>query len=182
MKIYTGFGDSGKTMLHGGEVVDKDHLRVEIYGSLDELNSWLGLIITTENDQEIKLWLEEVQNNIFNVSAIIATPPGKNEKKLLQNISDLKPDLLEKYIDSIDSRLDLLKNFILPGGTQLASYYHIARTVCRRSERLLISLHKVEKINVQITVFLNRLSDLLFVLARFANKQSNIEDVEWPAK
>lgn len=182
MKIYTGFGDKGQTKLHGGKVVNKDHLRVDVYGILDELNSWLGLIINQEIDELNKKELEKIQNDLFIISAEIATPGTKNRDHLLKNLKDLNYIKIEDYIDNIEKKLTPLKNFILPGGTKLSSYYHIARTVCRRAERQLTKLNQVETLQEPILIYLNRLSDLLFVLARMANKNEKKEDIIWSEK
>lgn len=180
MKIYTGFGDKGKTMLFGGQVVDKDHPRVKAYGSLDELNSWLGLIAAEEPDSDLEENLRDIQNKIFNISSELATPPeNKNAGKLTESISNKDFILLEKLIDRIQDKLPPLKNFILPGGSKLSSYYHIARTVCRRAERYIVGVKRKSGVNENIEIYINRLSDLLFVLARYANKNKNVEDVLW---
>jgi len=182
MKIYTGFGDKGKTRLYGGEVVNKNHPRVEIYGTLDELNSWLGLIVSSENDNEVKEFLFKVQNDIFNISSIIATPDLKNQEKLRSKLDEFDCHSIEKFIDRINEKLNQLKNFILPGGCTLSSYYHISRTVCRRAERQMIKLVESNQINNDELIYLNRLSDLLFVLARNANKNESLDDVIWQSK
>ena len=140
MKIYTGFGDKGKTRLYGGEVVNKDHPRVEVYGTLDELNSWLGLIATSESEKEVKFFLIEIQNNIFNISSIIATPDVKEREKLKIKLDKLDYKAIEEFIDKTNEKLTPLQNFILPGGSILSSYYHISRTICSRAERNLIIL------------------------------------------
>ncbi len=179
MKIYTGFGDKGKTKLFGGSVVNKDHLRIEVYGTLDELNSWLGFIIAGDPDFSIKNNLEIIQKNIFSISSEIAAPDPKDRKKLLNIIGKKDYCFLEECIDEIENNLEPLKNFILPGGTQLAGSYHIARSICRRAERQMVKLFQSEK-NIETNlVYINRLSDLLFVLARFANKNAGTEDNKW---
>ena len=179
MKIYTGFGDKGKTRLYGGEVVAKDHPRVEIYGTLDELNSWLGLIVVTENDDEIKNALTKIQNHIFDISSLIATPDDKNRNQLKNKINKFDFHFIEELIDQINEKLNPLQNFILPGGSILSSYYHISRTICRRAERSLIQLFERKEIENDILIYLNRLSDLLFILARYANKSNGVSDTIW---
>jgi len=176
MKIYTGFGDKGKTRLYGGDVVNKDHPRINLYGTLDELNSWLGLIITQETDSSVKDNLIKIQNNIFTISSEIAAQDEKNHNKLSSTISSKDFKFLEEFIDTIEKELDPLKNFILPGGCALSANYHIARTICRRAERHLVNLINDAKISEAIPVYVNRLSDLLFVLARYVNKKSGIQD------
>ena len=182
MKIYTGFGDQGKTRLYGGEVVSKDHPRIETYGTLDELNSWLGLINTAEKDTEISDTLKKIQTDIFNISSLIACPTDKERSKLNFKAEDISFQFIEKFIDKINVKLPPLQNFILPGGSQLSSFYHISRTICRRAERKLIQLVEKDEIENKLLVYLNRLSDLLFVLARYANLQNNINDVLWNSK
>jgi len=182
MKIYTGFGDKGKTRLSGGKVVSKDHPRVETYGTLDELNSWLGLIVSAENDKKVKEFILKIQNNIFNISAIIATPDINEQKKIRKKLDKFNYHSIEKFIDEINEELIPLKNFILPGGSMLSSYYHISRTICRRAERNLIKLLESSDVENQELIYLNRLSDLLFVLARNANKNEKLEDVIWQSK
>lgn len=179
MKIYTGFGDKGKTRLYGGEVVNKDHPRVEIYGTLDELNSWLGLINSNESEKDVQDILTKIQNHIFDISSLIATPDGKIREQLKSKINLLDHHFIEEFIDKINDKLSPLQNFILPGGSQLSSFYHISRTVCRRAERNLIKLFENEEIENEILIYLNRLSDLLFVLARYANKTQEFTDIIW---
>ena len=182
MKIYTGFGDQGKTRLFGGEIVTKDNLRIEVYGTLDELNSILGMVISGIKHKEIIDLLTQIQNDLFRISSILATPDQNSLKKL--NLTVVKDDImfLEKKIDLIDAQLSPLQNFILPGGTQSAALLHLARTVCRRGERHLTLLTKQEEINPLIVVYLNRLSDLLFVTARYMNHIEDVKDIPWNKK
>ena len=182
MKIYTGFGDKGKTRLYGGEVVNKNHPRVEIYGTLDEFNSWLGLIVASEKDKVVREFLIEIQNNIFNISSIIATPGENEQEQLKKKLEEFDYHSIEKFIDRINDKLKPLQNFILPGGSKLSSYYHISRTVCRRAERQMIKLFESNQIDNNELIYINRLSDLLFVLARNANKNENLDDVIWQSK
>ena len=182
MKIYTGFGDEGKTRLYGGQIVDKDNLRVEAYGSIDELNSVIGVVVTHLENRGLIEDLQNIQNNLFELSAELATPAAGNLKTEDPAINNQHIKEIENKIDKLDNQLDPLKNFILPGGSQGASFCHLARTTCRKAERALISLNKVELINPQIIVFVNRLSDFLFVLARFINKKQNIDDLAWIKK
>jgi cob(I)alamin adenosyltransferase len=182
MKIYTGFGDKGKTKLYGGEVVNKDHPRVEIYGTLDELNSWLGLIVFSEIENDIKKSLIKIQNNIFDISSLIATPNGDKQESQKSKVNNIDYHFIEEFIDSINEKLAPLQNFILPGGSKLASYYHISRTICRRAERKLIQLFESKEIENEILIYLNRLSDLLFILARYANKNKRVNDIIWSSE
>ena len=179
MKIYTGTGDDGRTKLFGGKVVDKDDLRVEVYGTIDELNSWLGLILTYSLAENINNNLFDIQNDLFCLSSELATPTEYKGNKFYKRIgySDIKR--LEHLIDSIEIELKPLKNFILPTGTIPSALFHICRTVCRRAERRLISLRKSTTIRNEICIYLNRLSDLLFVLARLVNQQAGVEDKAW---
>ncbi len=179
LRIYTGFGDRGKTRLFGGQIVDKDNLRVEAYGTVDELNSLIGLVITYVEKNTLTEDLQNIQYSLFELSAELATTDDKNGKSLDPVINDKNIKDLENKIDKIDSQLDPLKNFILPGGSCGAALCHLARTVCRRAERVLISLNKAETINPRIIIYINRLSDFLFVLARFLNKEQNIADLPW---
>jgi cob(I)alamin adenosyltransferase len=182
MKIYTKFGDKGKTRLYGGEVVDKDHPRIEAYGTLDELNSIIGLAISSVEDSTISQILTQIQNDLFRISAILATPDQKTNEKLNQNVSTEDIGYLETQIDNLDEQMPVLQNFILPGGTESAAHLHLARTVCRRGERYLIKLFHHDNINPDIIVYINRLSDLLFVMARFMNHLKNVPDIPWKSE
>lgn len=180
MKIYTKTGDKGDTGLFGGERVSKDSLRINSYGTIDELNSHIGLAVTEVKDGEIKDLLVRIQNQLFNIGSDLATPDTEKNKKLnIPRITEEDFNLLEKEIDRFEQRNDELKQFILPGGSKGAAHLHVCRTVCRRGERLVVSLSKTDKINQNIIVYLNRLSDLLFVLARYENKINGIEDIKW---
>jgi len=183
MKIYTKTGDKGKTSLFGGQRVDKDDLRVECYGTVDELNSILGLAVTEVVDAEMKEVIQKIQNDLFILGGELATPV---EKKFALNFSS-KVDIdevqfLENRIDHFEENLLPLKQFILPGGSKSAALLHVARSVSRRSERLAVKLSKRDVINENIIIYLNRLSDLLFVLARFENDVNQILDVPWASK
>lgn len=179
MKIYTGFGDQGKTALFGGETVSKNHLRVEMYGTLDELNSLIGLLRNKNNDASVDNVLKNVQNELFTYGSEIATPDVAKRENFTDQISDKHINALENAIDRFSEELPSLKKFILPGGSEAASYAHQARTVCRRAERMLISLADQIEIRGQLIIYLNRLSDLFFVIARFENFLNNVEDVVW---
>lgn len=179
MKIYTGFGDKGQTRLYGGTVVDKDHQRIQVYGTLDELNSLIGFIVSSKPSAVLERHLIELQNDIFRISSILAAPDEESQKKLKQNVSQEDITKIEQWIDVLDQNLPPLKNFILPGGTQIASLLHLSRTVCRRAERHLSTLGKTIPIDRRIAVYINRLSDLFFVMARYANHEADVEDVVW---
>jgi cob(I)alamin adenosyltransferase len=169
MKIYTKTGDKGKTRLCGGKEVLKDSMRVTAYGELDELSSNIGLALAFCKNTKIKSILIQIQKDLFVLSAHIASP-SKDLQDTLPKFPKTKIKNIEKLIDDISLKLKPLKKFILPGGTKLASFLHVARTVCRRAERTCISLSQKENIFEYAIPYLNRLSDLLFVLARYANK------------
>lgn len=178
MKIYTKTGDDGTTGLFGGERVSKDDLRVECYGTVDELNSTLGMVNSEVKNIELTTLITEIQNKLFTVGGQLATPTEKSGLVLVKLVDE---DILflEKNIDSFEEKLEPLKQFILPGGSKGASLLHFARSVCRRAERLVTSLSKNEKVSNLILIYLNRLSDLLFVLARFENSNNHVPDIPW---
>lgn len=178
MKIYTKTGDEGKTSLFGGERVEKNHLRLEAYGTIDELNSVLGVSSSFNNDELVKKIIYEIQNSLFRVGSELATPPEVKSKAIV-SISSEEITNIENVIDDIELKLNPLQNFILPGGSKSASFLHLARTICRRAERKIIELDLNESINPDIIVYINRLSDLLFVLARFANHLSSTPEIGW---
>ena len=180
MKIYTKTGDKGKTSLFGGERVDKFDLRIESYGTVDELNSILGVAVGEIKDQEVLKVLYTIQNQLFTVVADLATPEQKNKKKFqIKRLNTESVKFLEDQIDYFDEKLAELKQFILPGGTKGAAFLHQARTVSRRAERKIVLLKKISDINEIIVVYLNRLSDLLFVLARTENQYNKFSDTKW---
>ncbi len=179
MKIYTGFGDKGQTSLWGGETVSKNDPRVMAYGALDELNSQIGLIRAYKLPAQIDSSLQQRQNEIFNLSAEIAASGIKVADNLNDRIGTAQIDLLEQEMDQWTQQLPELKRFILPGGNLPAATAHIARTVCRRAEREIITIGNKENISQMILVYINRLSDWLFTLARLLNFQAEIEDTFW---
>jgi cob(I)alamin adenosyltransferase len=180
MKIYTKTGDRGETSLFGGTRVWKDDLRISAYGTIDELNALLGVSKTEILTEELKEVIQSIQNDLFTVGADLASPFDKKESKFeIPRIEEKFSIRLELLIDKYDVQLPELRNFILPGGLKGTSLLHFARTVCRRAEREVVSLSKTEKINSEIEIFLNRLSDLLFVLARFENYSNGKEDILW---
>ena len=177
IKIYTKTGDDGDTGLFGGPRVRKDAARIEAYGTVDELNAVLGCARCEPLPAEIDSLLACVQRELFDLGAELATPdPSKLSLQVL-NLPQIAA--LESAIDEHEARLAPLKQFILPGGTKGASWLHLARTVCRRAERRLVSLSAAESISPQLVVYLNRLSDLLFVLARSVNRSAGLADVPW---
>lgn len=185
MKIYTKTGDNGTTALFGGTRVPKDHIRIESYGTVDELNSHIGLIRDQEFNAHYKDILIEIQDRLFTVGAILATPPEKevlkNGEKRLQNLGIIESDieLLEKEIDAMEEALPPMTHFVLPGGHTTVSYCHIARCVCRRAERLAVHLDHNEPVAEIAIKYLNRLSDYLFVLARKLSYDLNAEEIKW---
>lgn len=179
MKIYTKTGDSGETGLFGGPRVPKDHARIEAYGTVDELNTVLGLVRCESLPPEIDSLLAQVQNELFNVGAELATPDP--QARGTHFIGDAQVSELEKAIDRFEANLPILKTFILPGGSRGAAWLHLARTVCRRAERRVVTLmsDQQQAISGTILVYLNRLADLLFVLARAVNAAAGQADVKW---
>ncbi len=183
MKIYTKTGDKGKTSLFGGQRVDKDDLRVDCYGTVDELNSILGLTIIEVTDREVSELIQNIQNDLFALGGELATPiEKKTTRNSSSDINANQINFLEEKIDHFEEKLQPLKQFILPGGSKSAALLHIARSVSRRSERLAVKLSKRDVINENIIIYLNRLSDLLFVLARFENDVNQIPDIPWTSK
>ena len=180
MKIYTKTGDKGETGLFGGERVSKNNLRLNAYGSIDELNSFLGLAVIEVTNNEIKNVLKDLQNKLFVLGSDLATPETeKNAKLKITRLPDSYITDTEKTIDNFEAQLDELKNFILPGGSKGSAILHVCRTISRRAEREVVALKNTEHIGENIVIFLNRLSDLFFVLSRFENKYSNIPDTKW---
>lgn len=180
MKIYTKTGDKGETGLFGGERVSKSDLRLNAYGSIDELNSFLGLAIIEITSVEIRNLLNDLQNKLFVLGSDLATPETEKNKKLdITRLPDSYILETEQAIDKYEAQLEELKNFILPGGSKGSALLHICRTISRRAEREVVALKNTEHIGENIVIFLNRLSDLFFVLSRFENKYSNIPDTKW---
>jgi cob(I)alamin adenosyltransferase len=181
MKIYTKTGDDGLTGVFGGGRLPKDHARVEAYGDVDELNAVLGLARAAELMPRIDEVVVAVQRDLFSIGALLATPDREKMQQHLTKarISDDRIAELEHAIDACDRELEPLKAFILPGGTQKAAALHVARTVCRRAERRVIHLQREVDIPQIVVVYLNRLSDLLFTLARFANARAGAGEVTW---
>lgn len=178
MKIYTKTGDKGETSLFGGTRVPKHALRIEAYGTVDELNSVIGICRSMNTVQEIDGILDELQHDLFTLGADLATP-HESLSSNVRRVSSSDALRLEKHIDDIESKIEPLKNFILPGGSKTASMLHFARTVCRRAERLVVHLAHEETIGNDPTIYLNRCSDLLFMLARRVNNLSNTPETKW---
>ncbi len=178
MKIYTKSGDKGDTSLFGGQRVPKDALRIEAYGTVDELNSVLGIVRADGIGKPLDHILGTLQDELFVLGADLATPRSL-QRKGLKRIGKKEAEFIEGTIDALEKQLKPLKSFILPGGSPVAARLHFARTVCRRAERVVVRLSRNEDIGEDCMVFLNRLSDLLFVLARFANHSANVSEVKW---
>ena len=181
MKIYTRRGDSGQTALLSGQKVDKDSLRVEAYGTLDELNCVLGLALSFCQNETVKQILTPLQDKLFSAGSDLAT--RMSSRREVERIAQQDWQQLEALIDQLQTELPPLKNFILPGGSPAASFIHFGRTVCRRAERLLVKLIRKEgDVNSELLIYLNRLSDLLFVLARAENIAGGFEETVWKGK
>lgn len=178
MKIYTKTGDTGTTALLGGKRVSKSNTRIEAYGTVDELNAYIGLLRDNTTTPARAAFLKNIQEILFVMGSNLATSPGKDKVR--------KPDFdkediraLEQEIDEMESQLAPLTKFILPGGHQVVSFCHLARTVCRRAERCVVLLQEEEKVEADIIQYLNRLSDYLFVLGRLLAKELNVEEITW---
>jgi cob(I)alamin adenosyltransferase len=178
VKIYTKTGDKGTTALFGGKRVSKADLRIETYGTVDELNSYIGLVRDQEINKKRKDVLVEIQDRLFTIGSILATEPG-NTKVKVPSLSESDVHFLENEIDAMESQLPPMKSFVLPGGHQSVSFCHVARTVCRRAERLVIALDAQEKTEALIVQYLNRLSDYLFVLSRKMTHELGAEETPW---
>lgn len=180
MKIYTKTGDKGQTSLVSGKRVDKFHLRIESYGTVDELNSYIGLLRDQDINTNKKDLLKEIQDRLFTIGSLLASEP-ENQTKKVPELYETDIELLEKEIDAMDETLPKMRFFILPGGHQSVSFGHVARTVCRRAERLVLRLSQ-EEIIVEgdiIARYLNRLSDYLFVLCRKMHQELEVEEISW---
>lgn len=181
MKVYTKTGDKGTTALFGGARVSKSHDRINAYGTIDELNSYIGLVRDQEVNHKRKAVLVEVQDRLFTIGSVLATEPG-NTKVKVPHLSEEDIELLEKEIDKMEEELPPMKSFILPGGHSSVSFCHVARCVCRRAERLAVALNDHEPVDPLVIQYLNRLSDYLFVLARKMSKELGAEETPWKAR
>lgn len=187
MKIYTKTGDKGETGLFGGKRVPKNSRRIMAYGNVDELNAALGVCRSHTADVFLEKILHQLQLDLFELGSDLANPGkkgaanvnGGSGKKTVSRITDAHVEQLEHWIDEIDAKVLPLKNFILPGGCLLASHLHLARTICRRAERSAVAFMQEEKLDDQALIYLNRLSDLLFMMARLANKLEGEEEEKW---
>lgn len=184
MKIYTRTGDKGQTSLIGGRRVSKADLRIDTYGTVDELNAWMGLLCDQPVNANRRSLLKEIQDRLFTIGAELATDPGKAPRQALPAINDTDITRLENEMDAMDTELPELRHFVLPGGHASVSYCHLARTVCRRAERLAIALDNESEaadahVDPLVIAYLNRLSDYLFVLSRKMASELAVEEVIW---
>lgn len=181
MKIYTKKGDHGITSLYGGHKTEKSDVRIHAYGTVDELNSVIGMVLSYSISDKAKKMLSTIQDDLFVVGADLATIDPKKAK--IDQVNDSQVTQLEEWIDELEEELSPLKSFILPGGTGAGSSLHFARTVCRRAERITVELSQHDSINPKNIIYLNRLSDFLFVLARYENREAGVEETPWnPSK
>jgi cob(I)alamin adenosyltransferase len=183
-KIYTKTGDQGTTGLIGGTRIPKSHIRIESYGTVDELNSWIGHLNDQINLEDIKMILKEIQDRLFTIGSSLATDPDKETKMHLPDLKDTDISLLEKQIDLMNDQLPELKHFVLPGGDAVSSACHIARCVCRRAERICVHMQQEHQwIDERVIIYLNRLSDYLFMLSRYIlYKHGGVETIWEPRK
>ena len=179
MKIYTRTGDQGETGLFGGARVPKDDIRVESYGTVDEANAAIGVALSTGKSPGIRRVLEDVQADLFTLGAELASTPDKTVNTGVDLLDDADIERFEHEIDALERDLPELKSFVLPGGSPQAARLHLARTTCRRAERGVVALAAHEAVRPEILRYLNRLSDLLFVMARHANFRAKVADVPW---
>ncbi len=179
MPIYTKTGDQGETGLFGGGRVAKDDARVDAYGEVDELNAAMGVARSAGLQAELEAHAARIQDELFTVGAVLATPAGTKADAHIPHVNPAWAAQMERAIDAFDQQLAPLSQFILPGGSAGASALHLARTICRRAERRVVTLHREGKVAVDVVVYLNRLSDFLFTLARAANQRAGVPDVPW---
>jgi cob(I)alamin adenosyltransferase len=180
VKIYTKRGDQGETDLLGGGRVSKDCARVEAYGAVDELNACLGRCAAGSTHDDLREIIHDIQSSLFDLGSYLASPDAKRrEGASIPQPEDPDVERLEARIDALEVELEPLKRFILPGGTAAAAALHLARTICRRAERREVALHAEEPLSAAALRYLNRLSDLLFVMARVENRRAGVADIEW---
>ncbi|MCX5640219.1 MAG: cob(I)yrinic acid a,c-diamide adenosyltransferase [Planctomycetota bacterium] len=187
MKLYTRTGDDGTTGLFSGARVSKDHPRIEAYGTIDELNAVLGLVLSACDlahpfEKRLHAIVGSIQSRLFDIGADLATPEGAKQQSKIHRIDDTDVLESEKWIDEVDSANPALATFVMPAGTELAARLHLARTVCRRAERTIISLGSIEPVGEPLMRYVNRLSDLFFAMARRANHERGHPDVPWVPK
>ncbi len=182
-KIYTKTGDKGSTSLIGGVRVPKNHIRIESYGTVDELNSVIGMVNDMASNANISQWLREIQDRLFTVGSVLATAPDKDVKMKLPDVHESDITWLEERIDEMDTELPQMRSFIIPGGNLASSTAHVARCVCRRAERICVAMQEEgEHVPELIIKYLNRLSDFLFALARYITHINGGEDMPWRAR
>ncbi len=181
-KVYTRTGDDGTTALGGGQRVDKDAVRIDAYGTVDELNSALGVAVAGELDEQLAASLARIQNELFHLGSDLCILEEDKESMPVPRIETRHVEALEAEIDTLSEELPPLENFIIPGGSTGAAALHLARTICRRAERCVVTLGRAEAINEHALRYLNRLSDLLFVMARAQNARSGRDDVLWDSR
>lgn len=180
IKIYTKTGDKGITSLIGGTKVPKSHLRIESYGTIDELNSWIGLLNDQFNIKHENILLKEIQDRLFTIGSSLACDPEKEPKLKIPDLGESDILLLEKEMDKLNSKLPEMKSFLIPGGHPAVSSAHIARCICRRAERLAVALQQHNMfVDPLVIKYLNRLSDYLFVLARYIGKHLKVKEIPW---
>lgn len=178
MKVYTKKGDGGETSLYGGARIPKDHIRIEAYGTVDELNSYIGVVMAYLTDaEEITFW-QGIQSRLFDIGAILASD-GRKKGLFLPEIKEAHIEEMEKAIDAMEEKLEPLKYFILPSGHISVAHCHVARTVCRRAERAVVRLSHEDPVAPVLVKYLNRLSDLLFVMARDLGRKFDVEELKW---
>jgi cob(I)alamin adenosyltransferase len=178
MKVYTKKGDTGTTQLIGGTRVSKASLRIEAYGTVDELNSHLGLIRDQNINEKYQIQLIEIQDRLFTIGSSLAADPEKSNMKL-PDLLEQDVNNLENWMDEMDETLPPMKSFVLPGGNQIVSFTHIARCVCRRSERIVVLLQEQEYVHELVFKYINRLSDYLFILSRKLTQDLKAKEVPW---
>jgi cob(I)alamin adenosyltransferase len=180
MKIYTKTGDGGKTSLIGGTKVFKSNPRIEAYGTVDELNSYIGLVADFTTEAPTREVLKEIQDRLFTIGSELACDPGKETRMSLPDLHESDVELLEKEMDKMDEELPVMKHFVLPGGLPVVSFTHVARCVCRRAERRCVNLKEAGgKVDPLIIKYLNRLSDYLFTLSRYFGIKNNVPENVW---
>ncbi|HUR66529.1 MAG TPA: cob(I)yrinic acid a,c-diamide adenosyltransferase [Chitinophagaceae bacterium] len=180
LKIYTKTGDKGTTSLIGGTKVSKAHIRIETYGTVDELNSWIGMVSDQLTHKHSRKLLKEIQDRLFTIGSSLACDPEKETKMKIPDLDEADIELLENEIDRMNEKLPEMKSFILPGGHPVVSSVHVARCVCRRAERLCVALHEQNMFVEPLVVkYLNRLSDYLFVLSRYIGYRLKVKEIPW---
>src|SRR5438132_10144773 len=181
-KVYTKTGDDGRTGLGGGQRVEKDSPRIEAYGTVDELNSQIGVALASGLCELLANALGSIQNDLFHLGSDRCTLEPDNQRRPVPRIEQRHVAALEKIIDRLSEELPPLENFVLPGGCPGAAQLHVARTVCRRAERLVVALARLESVGAQTVPYLNRLSDALFVMARYENRKKQVPDILWDSR